>query len=116
MLALDGDALRVRVRMAWQTGSTTRLRSVAVADLDGDGRAEIVAGGQHDAAGRACLGVFALDGDRLDLVSDASDASGEGPGEIKHVLIAADRVLTLGQPADASWHLRDGALVRDPPP
>ncbi len=115
-----GD-LALRARFSWRKGTTTRLRTVAVADLDGDRTAEIVVGGQYDADGKACLGLFALRGDRLELRHDASTPSDGAAGEIKDLLVDGDRVLATG-PSGAkpsrqghveAWRLRDGKLVSE---
>lgn len=125
VLALAGERLRSVARFVWKKGTTTRLRAVEVADLDGDGRPEIVTGGQYDAEGRAALGLFALEKDRLVLRHDASSLVEDGPAEVKSLFVdgegAGARILTAGpvgdQPARqghlVSFRLRGGQLARD---
>jgi hypothetical protein len=125
VLAFTGAALAVRARHAWSKGTSLRLRSVVVADVDGDGHQDIVAGGQYDADGKACLGWLAFERGRLVLRDDASTTTAGLAGEVKDLLAigtGADlRVLVTGllgpkgesQGDLAAWRVERGRLVRD---
>jgi hypothetical protein len=124
ILAFTGGALSVRARHAWTKGTSLRLRSLALADVDGDGAQEIVVGGQYDADGKPCLGLLALEHNKLALRDDASTVAA-GAGEIKDVIAVGTgkdlRVLVTGaagQKEDslgdlAAWRVERGHLVRD---
>lgn len=124
LLAVFSGDLTLRDRFTWSKGSTTRLRTVAIADLDHDGTTEIIAAGQWDANGKAALGLFRMHDGKLELVQDAStDASGS-PGEVKTIVVDGDRLL-IGTPAGAraapegdveAWRMVDHRLVRDAAP
>jgi hypothetical protein len=125
VLALTGGALTVRARYAWTKGTSLRLRSVALADTDGDGDQEIVVGGQYDADGKACLGLLALERGKLVLRDDASTAAAGIAGEVKDLLAVGAgpslRVLVTGAAGAkeeslgdlAAWRVERGHLVRD---
>ena len=125
VLAFTGAALGVRARYAWTKGTSLRLRSVIVADIDGDGRRDIVAGGQYDADGKSCLGWLALERGQLVLRDDASTTTAGLAGEVRDLLTVgtgADlRVLVTGllgpkgtgQGDLAAWRADRGHLVRD---
>jgi FG-GAP-like repeat len=123
ILRLAGDQLETRGHYSWLRGSSLRLRSVVLADLEGDGRAEIVVGGQYDADGKAALGWFRFGGGKLTLAGDASStgATGEikdlvavGSGAFAHILATGplgDRPKQQGNVG--AWHMVKGALVSD---
>lgn len=125
VLAFTGGALTARARYAWTKGTSMRLRTVVVVDLDGDRRNEIVAGGQYDADGKQSLALFGFDGGKLVVRHDASSTAAGVTGEIKDLVVArrgADvRVLATGAAGDkpvrqgdlAAWRLEGGRLVRD---
>jgi hypothetical protein len=125
VLAFTGSALAVRARYAWTKGTSLRLRSVALADTDGDGAQEIVVGGQYDADGKASLGLFALERGKLVLRDDASTAAAGMAGEVKDLLAVGAgpglRVLATGAAGTkeeslgdlAAWRVERGRLVRD---
>lgn len=127
VLALTADGLRPVARYAWKKGTTTRLRAAVVADLDGDGRPEIVTGGQHDAGGEATLGLFSFERGERELVlrQDASRLVEGAEGEVKSLFVDGEgpgaRVITSGPIGDkpgrqghvASFRLRNGELVRE---
>lgn len=110
---------------SWRRGTSLRLRTVVVADLDGDQRAEIIAGGQYDAEGRAALGLFRWTGRTLALVDDASTTTAGVAGEIKDLIVVGRggeaRVVATGvagaRPARQStlgaWRLSADKLVAD---
>lgn len=125
VLAFTGAALTVRARYAWTKGTSLRLRSVVAVDVDGDGAQELVAGGQYDADGKACLALFAFERGALVLRDDASTTAAGMAGEVKDLLAVgagADlRVLAIG-PAGAkgarrgdlaAWRVERGRLARD---
>lgn len=125
VLRFAGDKLTTLAHTSWKSGSSLRLRSVVVADLDGDGRAEIVAGGQYDADGRAAMGLFRVTGGKLALVSDASTVEQGITGEIKDLVVVGRggeaHIVATGvagasperQGHVGSWHLASSALIRD---
>ncbi|HWO24506.1 MAG TPA: FG-GAP-like repeat-containing protein [Kofleriaceae bacterium] len=128
VLAYADGKLAVRARHAWAKGTSLRLRALALADTDGDGAREIVVGGQYDADGKPCLGLFALAHGKLVQRDDAS-ATTAGmagmAGEVKDLLAvgtgAALRVLVTGAAGTkeeslgdlAAWRIERGRLVRD---
>jgi hypothetical protein len=85
VLALAGD--RLTTRYGWSKGSSLRIRSVVVTNLDGDKRNEIVVGGQYDGEGRAALALFAFDKDQLVLRDDASSTAASVTGEVKDLVV-----------------------------
>jgi FG-GAP-like repeat len=125
VLRFAGGKLTTRAHYDWTSGSSLRLRSVVLADLDGDGRAEIVVGGQYAAEGRAAMGLFRVTAGKLVLVSDASTAEQGATGEIKDLVVVGRggeaHIVATGaeggrsgrQGNVGSWHLAGGALVRD---
>jgi len=125
VLGFAGDKLTIRTRYSWSKGTSLRLRTVVVADLDGDRRPEIVAGGQYDADGKACLGLFGFEGGKLVLRDDASSTAEGVTGEVKDLVVAGQaanaRVIATGVSGDkpgrqgdvAAWRLDRGKLVRD---
>ncbi|MCW5801778.1 MAG: VCBS repeat-containing protein [Deltaproteobacteria bacterium] len=125
VLSFAGDKLTARTRYSWAKGSSLRVRSVVVADLDGDERNEIVVGGQYDAEGRAALAVFGFDKGALVLRDDASSTVAGVTGEVKDLVVAGTgkdvRVLTTGVMGDkpgrhgdvTAWRLEGGKLVAD---
>jgi hypothetical protein len=125
VLAFARNALTTRARHGWASGSSLRLRSVVVADLDGDRRAEIVAGGQYGGDGRQALGLFGFDRGKIVLRDEASSTVEGVTGEIKDLVVARRggdvRVLATGVMGDrpgrqgdvAAWRLDRGKLVRD---
>ncbi len=108
---------------SWVRGTSLRLRSVVLAQLDDAAGAEIVAGGQYDADGKAALGWFRFRGGKLELAGDAS--SEKLTGEIKDLVAvgrgAEARILATGPLGDrpkqqgnvGAWHLVKGELVSD---
>ena len=120
VLAFSGDKLAIKTRYSWSKGTSLRLRSVVVGDLDGDHHADIVAGGQYDADGKACLALFGYEGGKLVLRNDASTTDGV-TGEVKDLVIAGQRVVATGVSGDkpgrhgdvASWRVDHGKLVSD---
>lgn len=122
VLALAGDQLTIKARHAWVTGSSLRLRTVAVADLDGDRRDDLIVGGQYDAGGKVYLALFALDQGKLQVRDDASRSTA---GEIKDLIVAGSgtdlRVITTGPTGKKPgrrgdvgvWRVERGKLVRD---
>lgn len=125
VLSFGGGALTTRARHGWAKATSLRLRTVVVADLDGDGRGEIVAGGQYDADGKAALGLFALDHGALVLRDDGSSTAEGVTGEIKDLLVAghgaAARVLATGafggkpdrRGEVVAWRMSGGKLAKD---
>ena len=125
VLAFAKDALTTRARGSWTRGSSMRLRSVVVADLDGDRKNEIVAGGQYDADGKQALALFGFEAGKLVVRHDASSTAEGVTGEIKDLVVARRgddaRVLATGVMGDkpgrqgdiAAWRLDRGTLVRD---
>jgi hypothetical protein len=125
VLAFEHDKLTTRTRYSWARSSSLRLRTVVVADLDGDHRNEIVAGGQYDADGKPCLGLFGFENGKLVLRDDASSTIDGVTGEIKDLVVAGQgadvRVLTTGVAGDrpgrqgnvTAWRLDHGRLVTD---
>lgn len=125
VLAFAKDKLTTRARYSWTKGSSMRLRSVVVADLDGDRKTEIVAGGQYDADGKQSLALFGFDAGKLVMRYDASSTADGVTGEIKDLVVARQgndvRVLATGVMGDkpgrqgdvAAWRLDHGKLVRD---
>lgn len=125
VLRYAAGKLTERAHFSWKRGTSLRLRSVVVADLDGDQRAEIVAGGQYDAEGRAALGLFRMRGGKLVLVDDASMASQGVTGEIKDLVVVGRggeaRIVATGvagaRPARqgnlGAWRLTGDKLVSD---
>lgn len=125
VLAFARDQLTIRARHAWTKGTSMRLRSVVVTDVDGDHRDDIVAGGQYDADGKVALALFAFTDDQLSLRDDASSTAAGVTGEIKDLLVVphagATRILATGvsgekpgrQGAVAAWRVTGGHLVRD---
>jgi hypothetical protein len=121
VLTFANNALATRTRFSWSKGTSIRVRSVAIADLDGDQRTEIIAGGQYDADGKSALAVFALDAGKLVLRDDASSTIEGVTGEVKDLVVANQRVLATGVIGDkpgrhgdvAAWRLAGGKLVRD---
>jgi hypothetical protein len=125
VLRFANNKITTRTRYSWARSSSLRLRSVVVADLDGDRRSEIVAGGQYDADGKPCLGLFAFDGGKLVLRDDASSIADGVTGEVKDLVVAGQgadaRVLATGVAGDkpgrhgnvAAWRLDHGKLVED---
>lgn len=125
VLAFANGELIARARHGWTKGTSLRLRSVVVADLDGDRQHEIVAGGQYDADGKQALALFGFQAGTLVLRHDASSTAAGVTGEIKDLLVARQgkdaRVLVTGAMGDqpgrqgdlAAWRLERGALVRD---
>lgn len=118
LAVIDGATLELRVRHEWLEGSSLRLRTLAIANLDGQRGAEIVAGGQFDAVGKPCLAVFAY---RDREVTLRTQTVGDAAGEIKDLLVAGTRIIATGpsgaKPARrgdvATWRFEGGALVRE---
>jgi len=114
----DAATLQMRARKEWIEGSSLRLRTVAIANLDGEGVPEIVAGGQFDGDGKPCLAVFAL---RDREITMRAHAAGEGRGEIKDVLVSGARIIATGpsgvKPARqgdvSTWRFEHDQLVRE---
>jgi hypothetical protein len=125
VLAFANDKLTTRARYSWTKGSSMRLRSVVVDDLDGDRRSEIVVGGQYDADGKQSLALFGFEAGKLIVRHDASSTAEGVTGEIKDLVVARQghevRVLATGVMGDkpgrqgdvAAWRLDHGKLVRD---
>jgi hypothetical protein len=125
VVAFAKDKLTTRARYSWKKGTSMRLRSVVVADLDGDRRSEIVAGGQYDADGKQSLALFGFDAGKLEVHHDASSTVEGVTGEVKDLVVARRgndaRVLATGVIGDrpgrqggfAAWRLERGKLVRD---
>jgi hypothetical protein len=125
VLAFARDQLTVLARHSWRRSSSLRVRTVVVADLDGDHHNEIVAGGQYDADGKPCLGLFAFEAGKLVLRDDASSTTEGVTGEVKDLVIVGEgpdaRVLATGVAGDkpgrqgnvAAWRVERGKLVAD---
>jgi hypothetical protein len=125
VLAFAGGKLTTRTRFGWSKSPSLRLRSVVVADLDGDRRSEIVTGGQYGADGRPALGLFALEHGALVLRDDASSTVDGVTGEVKDLVAARRdrdvRVIATGVMGEkpgrhgdvTAWRLNGGKLVRD---
>ncbi|HEX7839562.1 MAG TPA: VCBS repeat-containing protein [Kofleriaceae bacterium] len=125
VLTFARDKLAARTRYSWARSSSLRLRTVVVADLDGDRHNEIVAGGQYDADGKPCLGLFGFEHGKLVLRDDASSTADGVTGEVKDLVVAGQgadaRVLATGVAGDkpgrhgnvAAWRLDHGKLVTD---
>jgi hypothetical protein len=113
----DGATLEVRARTEWIEGSSLRLRTVAVANLDGDGPPELIAGGQFG-DGKPCLAVFALRGK---TIVKRAQAIGDASGETKDLLVVGTRIIATGpsgaKPARqgdvAIWRFANEQLVRE---
>ena len=125
VLTFARGKLSTRTRYNWARSSSLRLRTVVVADLDGDHHNEIIAGGQYDADGKPCLGLFGFEHGKLVLRDDASSTVDGITGEIKDLVVAGQgadaRVLATGVAGDkpgrhgnvAAWRLDNGKLVTD---
>jgi len=125
VLVFASDKLTTRTRFSWSKGTSMRLRSVVVADLDGDRHDEIVAGGQYDADGKSALGLFGFDQGKLVLRDDASSTADGVTGEVKDLVVAGRgrdaRILATGVIGDkpgrqgdvGAWRLERGKLVSD---
>lgn len=125
VLSLQRDRLAIEARYSWARATSLRLRSVVVGDLDGDRHNEIVAGGQYDADGKPCLGLFDVQRGKLVLRDDASSTVAGAPGEVKDLVLAGHgshaRLLMTGVAGDrpnrqgnlAAWRLDHGHLVAD---
>jgi hypothetical protein len=125
VLAFASNKLTIRNRYSWSKGTSLRLRTVVVADLDGDHKPEIVAGGQYDSDGKASLALFGFDGGKLALRDDASTTAEGVTGEIKDLVVVGQgrdaRVIASGVAGDkpgrqgdvAAWRLDHGKLLRD---
>lgn len=125
VLRFASGKLTSRTRYSWAKSSSLRLRSVVVADLDGDRHSEIIAGGQYDEDGKPCLGLFAFDGSKLVLHDDASSTTDGVTGEVKDLVVvgqgAEARLLATGVAGDkpgrhgnvAAWRLERGKLIED---
>jgi hypothetical protein len=125
VLRFAAGKLSTVTHTSWARATSLRLRSVVVADLDGDQRAEIVAGGQYDADGKAALGLFRWNGKKLGLVADASSCTEGVRGEIKDLVVvgrgAEARVVATGvmggeperQGTIGAWHLAKDRLMPD---
>ncbi len=125
VLGFAGDKLTIQTRASWAKGTSLRIRSIVAADFDGNHRDEIIAGGQYDADGKACLAMFALDGGKLVVRDDASTTTDGVSGEIKDLVVTGKgsdlRVLATGVSGEkpgrqgdvAAWRVLGGKLVRD---
>lgn len=125
VLRLAGGKLTTRAHFSWASATSLRLRSVVLADLDGDRRAEIIGGGQYDADGKAALGLFRFAAGKLVLVDDASSVTEGVRGEIKDLVVvgrgASARVVATGAMGGAperqgtlgAWRLEKEHLVAD---
>lgn len=121
--AATPESLETVGSYSWVRGTSLRLRSVVLAHLDDAAGAEIVAGGQYDADGKAALGWFRFRGGELALAGDAS--SEKLTGEIKDLVAvgrgAEARILATGPLGDrpkqqgnvGAWHMVKGELVSD---
>lgn len=117
------ESLETLGAYSWVRGTSLRLRSVVLAQLDDAAGAEIVAGGQYDADGKAALGWFRFHDGKLALAGDAS--SEKLTGEIKDLVAvgrgAEARILATGPLGDrpkqqgnvGAWHMVKGELVSD---
>ena len=120
VLDFAGGKLTVKTRFSWAKGTSLRVRSVVVADLDGDNRQELVAGGQYDADGKPCLAVLHMTGGALAIVDDESGGDGVN-GEIKDLVVAGDRVIATGVTGEkpgrqgdvVAYRYKGGKLVRE---
>jgi hypothetical protein len=101
---LKGNQLVVRARQPWLQGEMTRLRALRIADIDGDSKPEVVAGGKCESEGRACLLVLQFKNGKFETKATRTAPIEEGPGEIKDLIVvntgAGPRVVTTG-PKDA---------------
>ncbi len=125
VLTFSDERLAVMARIDWVKGTSLRLRTVVVDDLDGDRRADIVVGGQYDADGKLALGMFGLDAGKLGLRDDASSTIAGVGGELKDLVVArgGDHVRLLatgsigerpGRAGDlAAWQVTAGKLERE---
>jgi hypothetical protein len=125
VLSLDQGKLAILARYGWAKGTSLRLRSVAVADADGDGHREIVTGGQYDADGKPCLALFAFDKGKLQIRDDAWSTAEGVTGEVKDIVVvgkgAGARILATGPIGEkpgrqgdlSAWRVAQGKLVRD---
>jgi hypothetical protein len=111
----DGATLEMRARTEWLEGSSLRLRTVAIANLDGT--PAMIAGGQFD-SGKPCLAVFAL---RDKTIAKRAQAFGDAAGEIKDLLVSGTRIIATGpsgaKPARqgdvATWRFANDQHVRE---
>lgn len=125
VLTFSDEKLAVLARYDWVKGTSLRLRTVVVDDLDGDKRADIVVGGQYDADGKLALGMFGLEGGKLVARDDVSSTIEGVGGELKDLVVArtGDRVRVLatgsigerpGRAGDlAAWRVTAGKLERE---
>jgi hypothetical protein len=125
VLSFARDKLTIRTRHTWLKGTSTRFRTIALADLDGDRGLEIVAGGQYDGDGKAALVTFAFDKNALVVKQDASSTTAGVTGEVKDLVVARDgkdvRLIATGVIGDrpgrqgtvGSWRIERGQIVHD---
>jgi hypothetical protein len=125
VLTFSDEKLFIAARHDWVKGTSLRLRTVVVDDLDGDKRADIVVGGQYDADGKLALGLFGFEAGKLVARADASSTIEGVGGELKDLVVARDgdrvRVLATGSIGDrpgragdlAAWRLVAGKLERE---
>ena len=120
---LSGDRLDEVGHFRWKVGKTTRIRALATLDRDGDGREEIVIGGQCGRRGQPCLALVTFGADGFELVSEPAL---EGvAGEVKALLVvgkgSATRLVTTGSSGKKPnrqaqvdvWRLDGGRLERE---
>lgn len=91
-------------RQELSRGVNTRLRTVKIADIDGDGQDEVLVAGQHGRPGRPLLAVYKYGGGGFELIGEAPWADGDAVGEVKDLLVCGSgkdlRVIATG-PAGA---------------
>lgn len=96
----ERDRLVLLAREPWLQGSKTRIRTVRIADVDGDAKPEIVAGGQCESEGRACLLVLRMVKGALKRVASRVTAAEDGRGEVKDLIVvrnaAGPHIVTTG--------------------
>ncbi|MEJ7598839.1 MAG: VCBS repeat-containing protein [Kofleriaceae bacterium] len=125
VLSFKHGQLTILARHSWLRGTSTRFRTVAIADLDGDRKPEIVVGGQYDGDGKAALVSLGFESSKLVVKQDASSATEGVTGEVKDLIVARDakelRLIATGVMGDkpgrqgtvGAWRVKHGQIVRD---
>ena len=111
--ALRGNMLANVATYSWSKGASLRIRSAVALGRN------IVVGGQFDADGKPCLGLFALDHGKL-VLRDGHHVRARSR-EVKDLIVAGDRVIATGPIGEkpgrqgdvTAWRVVDSKLVAD---